>query len=350
MRIVAVTTFGLDLGDGSSYFVKRDENMQIVARGKVSTRKAALVRKMKPQPGDRIVLEAGTHSGWVSRAFLEMGCEVVVANPRQVPLLTRSERKSDRRDAELLCQLGQVEPELLEPVSHRELEKQEDLVVIKARDQLIRERTGLVNYVRGTLKQFGIRIRKCSTERFAKVAMDYVPEQLGMALGPVLETIGALSEHIQGMDREIERLCKEKYPETELLMQIRGVGALTALTFVLVVGSPGKFKHNRSMGPLLGLIPKLRQSGNKDPELGITKAGNELLRRLLVNCAHYILGHFGQDSDLRRFGQRLEARGGKVAKKKAVVAVARKLSVLMLLLWRNGEVYEPLYNADQKAA
>ena len=130
-----------------------------------------------------------------------------------------------------------------------------------------------------------------------------------------------------------------------LLRQVPGVGALTALTYVLTLEDPARFADPRAVGSYLGLRPRQADSGDLSPQLHVTKAGDEMLRRLLVGAAHYILGPFGPDTDLRRWGLGLAARGGKRGKRLAVVAVARKLSVLLLRLWATGEAYEPLRNA-----
>ena len=164
------------------------------------------------------------------------------------------------------------------------------------------------------------------------------------ALGPVLEQIASLRGRIRDYDRKLEAISKEHYPETELLRQVEGVGALTALTFVL---TPYRFERSRSVGAYLGLVPARDQSGDTDPQKRISKEGDEMLRRLLVSGAHYILGPFGSDSDLRRHGQKIASRGGKNAKKRAAVAVARKLAVLLHSLWVSAEIYEPLRNAHR---
>ena len=143
-------------------------------------------------------------------------------------------------------------------------------------------------------------------------------------------------------------ISKESYPETELLRQVEGIGPLTALTFVLTLEDPYRFEKSRSVGAYLGLVPASDQSGERDPQRRISKEGDEMLRRLLVGSAHYILGPFGSDSDLRRHGEKIASRGGKNAKKRAVVAVARKLSVLLHRLWVNAEVYDPLYNTHRR--
>lgn len=346
MTTITVHTIGLDLGDRSSYYVMRDKEGRILGRGRVGTSKGVLERRFGRINRCRVVMEAGGQSGWVSRLFKEMDFEVVVANPRKIPWLTQSHKKTDRTDAEMLSEIGQIRVSLLEPIEHRDEEKQKDLSIITAREQLIKVRTNLINHVRGVLKSMGIRVRKCSTACFAKVARGRVPETMQEALGPVLETVASLSGKIKAMDKTVLKLCRDKYPETRLLMEVRGVGALTALAFALIVDNPERFETNRSVGAYLGLVRKMKDSGKSSPELGISKAGHKLMRRLLVNCAQYILGHFGEDSDLRRHGKKLAAKGGKVARKKAVVAVARKLSVVLLHLWRNGEIYQPLYNAE----
>ena len=168
------------------------------------------------------------------------------------------------------------------------------------------------------------------------------------ALGPILEQIGSLTERIRDYDRKLEEISKERYPETELLRQVEGIGPLTALTFVLTVEDPYRFEKSRSVGAYLGLVPATDRSGDRDPQKRISKEGDEMLRKLLVGSAHYILGPFGSDSDLRRHGEKIASRGGKNAKKRAAVAVARKLSVLLHRLWVSGEVYDPLYNAHRR--
>jgi transposase len=159
-----------------------------------------------------------------------------------------------------------------------------------------------------------------------------------------LETIASLTQRIRQYDRQLETISEERYPETELLRQVEGIGPLTALTFVLTLEDPHRFERSRSVGAYLGLVPATAQSGDRDPQKRISKEGDEMLRKLLVGSAHYILGPFAkEDSDLRRHGEKIASRGAKNAKKRAVVAVARKLAVLLHSLWVSGEVYEPLY-------
>jgi transposase len=198
------------------------------------------------------------------------------------------------------------------------------------------------------VKSFGGRLPKCPARSFHNKVVEHIPEALWPALEPILKTIGSLTERIRDYDRQLETICQEHYPETNLLRQVEGVGALTALTFVLTLEDPYRFEKSRSVGAYLGLVPARDQSGDRDPQKRISKEGDERLRKLLVGSAHYILGPFGSDSDLRRHGHRIATRGAKNAKKRAAVAVARKLSMLLHRLWITAEVYDPLYNAHQR--
>ena len=188
---------------------------------------------------------------------------------------------------------------------------------------------------------------KCPARSFHNRAAEHIPESLRPALEPILEQIGSLTQRIGDYERKLEEISKEHYPETELLRQVEGIGPLTALTFMLTLEDPYRFEKSRSVGAYLGLVPAQDQSGDRDPQKRISKEGDEMLRKLLVGSAQYILGPFGSDSDLRRHGQKIASRGGKNAKKRAVVAVARKLAVLLHSLWISGELYEPLRNTDR---
>ena len=338
-------TIGLDVGDRRSHVCILDESGEVVEEAQVRTTSAALGGRFTGEEPARVVLEVGPHSPWISRLLADAGHEVVVANPRKLRLIYENDRKSDRADAEYLARVGRLDPALLAPVVHRGEEVQADLAVIRSRSALVEARTALVNHVRSTVKASGGRLPKCSTDSFHRKVEEHIPEALWPALLPVIDTIGALTAEIHDMERWIEELAETEYPETELLTQVAGVGTLTALCYMLTLETPERFKRSRDVGPYLGLVPRRHDSGESSPELRITRAGDVLLRKLLVQCAHYILGPFGPDTDLRRWGVRLEARGGPGARKRATVAVARKLAVLLHRLWVTGEVYDPLRNS-----
>jgi transposase len=294
----------------------------------------------------RIALEVGTHSAWIARLLMELGHEVFVANPRKLRGIYQNERKSDRVDAQWLARVARVDPKLLAPITHRGRQAQADMARLRARQALVHTRTRLVNHVRGAVKSFGARLLKGSTITFSKKAVNGLPEDLREALMPILEALTMLTSSIAAYDKGIKELCQQRYPQTALLRQVAGVGPVTSLSYVLTLEDPGRFRRSRAVGSFLGLTTRRSQSGDRDPELGITKAGDRYLRSLLVQAAHYVLGPFGPDSDLRRWGLALAARGSQNAKKRAVVAVARKLAVLLHRLWVTAEVYEPLRNSE----
>jgi transposase len=341
-RMTVGLTVGLDVGDRYSYLCALDAAGEVVEEGRIPTTAVAIQRRFVSRERMRIVLETGTHSPWISRLLSTLGHEVLVANARRLRLIAEHDAKSDRVDAETLARLGRADPTLLAPIRHRSEATQADLAVVRARDALVRVRTLLVNHVRGAVKAVGGRLPKCSTHSFPRQVGTAIPDGLMPALGAVLATIEQLSRTIRTYDRRIAELSVTTYPETASLQQVAGVGPVTALCYVLTLEDPTRFTRSRSVGSYLGLRPKQDDSGRSTPQLRITKAGDGMLRRLLVGSAHYLLGPFGPDCDLRRWGLRLAARGGKNAKKRAVVAVARKLAVLLHRLWSTGEVYEPL--------
>ena len=339
-------TAGLDLGDKYSYLCLIDtESGEVIEEVRLRTTPEDLRRRFEPAQQLHIAIEVGTHSPWVSRILEECGHEVLVANARKVRLIYGNKRKTDKLDAEKLARLARADPQLLYPIEHRSEDSQVHRALIHSREVLVRSRTQLINHVRGTVKSFGCRLPKCSARSFHKKVRDQLPSELTEALGPIVETVGSLTEKIKDYDRRIEELAAERYPETRLLRQVPGVGPLTALTFVLTLEDPQRFRESRSVGAYLGLAPGTDQSGEQDPQKRMSGEGDEMLRRLLVGSAHYILGPFAPDSELRRHGEKIAERGGKNAKKRAAVAVARKLSVLLHRLWVSAEVYEPLHNA-----
>lgn len=343
------TTVGLDLSDRVSHFhVLRGDGVKLDA-GKVATNRASLELLFTSWAGCRLVLEAGGHSPWVSRLATRCGMESVVANPRRVQLISKSDRKTDRTDAELLARLGRSDVALLAPITHRSEQSQAHLAVQRSRNAVVSSRTLFINHVQGVLKSFGLRAPSCSPECFHTRAAAFVPESLASALTPILKIIGQLNTEIRGFDREMKRLCREVYPEAAALQQVPGVGPIVSLTFMLTLGSHERFASGRDVGPYVGLVPRKQSSGDSDPQLRITKAGDRELRRLLVLSANYILGRFCPDCDLRRFGMRIAGDGSdRKAKKRARVAVARKLAVLLHHLWRSGATYDPLHQAKRR--
>ena len=335
-------TVGVDLGDQWSHYCILDLEGETLAEGQLRTTQQDVAELFQALNAARVVVEVGTHSAWVREVICLYGHEVLVANPRLMEGSKRRKRKNDRIDANKLARLGRVDPQSLHPMQHRSKEVRQDLVMLRARDALVVVRTELINATRGLVKSMGTRLPKCSSPSFAQKVEEAVPAEIREALLPLVRMTAALSDCIQGYDEKIEKLASEKYGHTALLRQVKGVGPITSLAYVLTLENPKRFVKSREVGPYLGLVPKQEDSGESQPQLGISKAGDQMVRRLLVGSAQYILGPFGPDTDLRRYGLRLCERGGKNAKKRAAVAVARKLAVLLHRLWVTGEVYEPL--------
>ncbi len=343
-NIIPSITIGLDLGDKKHAVCVLDAAGSIIDERSITNHRESLRRLSQKHPGARIALEVGTHSPWTSRFLQSLGHEVVVANARKLRAIYANHRKSDRTDARMLAKIARVDPELLHPVEHGSEQAQRDLLQIKLRDNLVRQRVNIISSIRFALKSLGIRLPSPNTACFAKRCRTLLggehAELLAM-VEPSLQTVDLLTRNIRELERRIETLCEESYPATELLRRIPGVGAMTSLSFVLTIGDPERFARNRDVAAYLGLVPKRDQSGDLDKQLRISKTGDAYLRRLLVGAAQYILGPFGPDCDLKRKGLQLAGRGGSRAKKKAVVAVARKLSVLMLTLWKEQGDYQP---------
>jgi transposase len=341
-------TIGLDLGDRSSWYCVLDERGEVVLEQKLSTTPKGMEEVFGGMPRSRIALETGMHSPWVSRLLNKLGHEVIVAHARNVRLIGESRRKDDRLDARTLARLARIDPQLLCPVKHRSAKAQAHLTVIRARAGLVRARTALINVARGVTKSYGERLRGCSARNLNPEKAESLSPELRVALEPLLQEIESLSERIREYNERIERIAQEQYPETALLKQVKGVGTLVALTYMLTLEDPHRFQKSRDVGCYAGLQPGRRNSGQSEPQLRISKEGDAYLRGLLVQSAHHILGPFGADSDLRRWGLKLAERGGKNGKKRAIVATARKLAVLLHRLWVNGEVYEPFYTSTRR--
>lgn len=340
---------GLDVGDRRSHLVARSREKRVVLRrcGLPTTREG-LTRAMEGLPRSLVVLETGTHTPWIANHLSALAHVPLVANARELAYIFRSHNKNDETDAEKLVRLGMADPPLVRPVRVKDPEAHKHLSVVRGRVLLVGARTMLINGARGMSKSMGERVEKCSTAAFPRRAEEQLEASVREMLDPMLAATAEVSDCIKEYDKKIDALCQERYPETRLLTQVPGVGNFLALSYVLTVADPTRFRRARDVGPFLGLIPRRDQSGGRDPDLSITKAGDCLTRRLLVNSTHYILGYNGPDCNLRRWGLERTTDGGQVAKMKTVVAVARKLAILLLHLWKTGETYQPLYGVAEQ--
>lgn len=332
-------TIGLDLGDRFSHYCMLNGDGDAIESGRIQSTEEAMRRHFEGEPTMRFALECGTHSPWISRLLEQLGHQVIVANTRKIRAITASESKNDRNDAEKLARFAFCDPRLLSPIHHRSPGRQQDLNLIQARSTLVRARTMIVNALRGLVKSAGGRLPACSPQGFQERVEASIPTALAEAARPLLNQIVALNASIQQMDRGIEQLAN-RYPEIPVLRTVPGIGPLIAAAYVLTLDRPDAVRHSRQAGAFLGLRPRQSQSGDSDPQHRISKTGNVYLRSLLVQAAHYVLGRFGPDSELRRWGMKLSASGGKRGKKRAIVAVARKLAVILHRIWQTGKPWQ----------
>src|ERR1700721_591742 len=288
-------TIGLDLGDRSSWYCLLDEVGEVLLEQKLGTTPKAMKEVFGGMPRCRIALETGMHSPWVSRLLSDLGYEVIVAHARNVRLIGESRKKDDRIDAQTLARLARIDPQLLSPVKHRSAQAQADLMTIRARAGLVRARTALVNTARGLAKRYGERLRGGNGRNMSPEKAERLSPELQAAMEPLLNAIESLSERIVEYNERIEKLAQQSYPQVALLKQIKGVGTLIALTFLLTLEDRHRFLKSRDVGCYLGLQPGRRNSGRSEPQLHISKEGDPYLRTLLVQGAHHILGPFGVD-------------------------------------------------------
>ncbi len=336
---------GVDLGDKTSHIcVLNAASGGVVERSSVRTCIESFERYFSKAAPMRVALETGTHSPWASRTIASFGHDVIVANSRELQLVYNTRRKSDRIDAEKLARLARLDVKLLAPVQHRSAHAQQGLALLRSRSALVRARTMLINHVRGVFKSFGYRTPPGSAAHFPVLAREVMPEELANSMLPALNVLEGTTAQIIALEGAIKELAAREYPEVALLMQVPGVGLITAMTFILTIEDPRRFESSRIVGAYLGLVPGRRQSGARDEKEGITKQGDSALRVLLVQCTQYILRRSSPDSDLKRHGLKIAGSNRTGGKQAAIIAVARKLAVLLHALWVTGEVYEPLRN------
>src|ERR1700676_5570096 len=286
-------TVGVDLGDQWSNYCILDLEGETLAEGQLRTTQEDLAEFFQALNTARVIFVEGTHSPWVQELIGGCGHEVLVANPRMMDGSKRRKRKNDRIDANKLARLGRVDPQSLHPIQHRSREVRQDLVVLRARDALVAARTELINATRGLVKSMGTRLPKCSSPSFAQKVKDAIPVEVEEALLPLVQLTKTVNDCIASYDQKIEELGRKKYGHTTLLRQGKGGGPITPRAYALTLEDPQRFGSSREVGPYLGLVPKQEDSGDSQPQLGISKTGDRMLRRLLVGSSQYMLGAFG---------------------------------------------------------
>lgn len=336
------SALGIDLADRSAQFCVMTAEAGVAAEGKIELTPRKLGELWRAHGDvDVVVLEAGSPATWVTELLEGLGARVIVADPRKLKAVTESVRKSDVRDAQMLARLGLADEQLLSPTYVRPPEHRRAMTQLRVRDQVVRQRSSTIAEIRATVKLEGLRLRRCEAELVHEQEAG-LPEELAMVLAPLFATLRAQDAAVAAYDAQIAETSK-RFPAAALLDEIDGVGPITALAFVVVVGDPARFRHTRDIGAYLGLVPRRDQSGQSDPSRRITKAGCGFLRRLLVQCAQVLCRPVGKDSALRRRTAAMLERRGKAGKRQVVVAVARRLSVVMLSMLKSQQRWQPLH-------
>jgi transposase len=339
-------TIGLDLGDRSSFYCVLNGSGEVILEERVSTSPEAMKKIFGKMPRSRIALETGTHSPRVSRLLSELGHKAIVAHARNVRLIAESRHKDDRLDAQALARLARIDPELLSPIQHRTAQAQADLSVVRARYALVRSRTALICAARGLTKSFGERIRVSNPKAFRPAMGETLSPQLQVALAPLLSALETITARIHEYDVRLEELAEASYPEVALLKQVNGVGTLIALTYVLTLEDPRRFRKSRDAGCYVGLQPSRRNSGQCEPQLHITR-GKLLSTDGTGARSTTHLGALRRGLRSAPMGTETGRTWRQKRKKRAIVAVARKLAVLLHHLWISCEAYEPLHNTRE---
>ncbi len=344
-----VTVIGMDLGDKNHKAIGLSEDSEVVSRAKVPCTPNGVLAYLKRHPGALLAIETGPCCRWVAEIAAGLGHEVIVGNARKLRAIWQSNRKDDWRDAEMLARIARTDRKLFHPVKLRNADNQRLMRLVKARDVLVRNRTAIVNQIRGFCKSEGAPLPRCSAEAFVKLKEHLPPEVMNVSCY-LFKLLQGLNDLIKRYDKVIAKAVKRIHGDDAALLEaIAGVGPVTTAAFLAAVGDVGTFERAREAGPYFGLVPRRDQSGMTDKQLPITKEGNHTVRRLLVTAANFIMGPFGPDCDLRRYGLRIAERGGKNARKRAKVAVARKLAVVMLAILKNKTAYRPLMDAESAA-
>jgi len=326
---------GIDIGNKLNFICVLNREGKELFVGSIPNTKEAMLEYFDSIEKSSVVLEVCSHSPWISKLLVSIGHDVFICNPRKLSSVTQNIKKSDEEDCQMLAKLLLTGKHLLSPVHHAKEDAMRDFLLIKSRRSLVKCRTILINNSRGVVKAFGERISpNLSPDAFHKYAGASLKKETYEKIKDLIVVVGKTTDQILKYEKNINTLIKKKYPAAQLLQTINGVGPLTSLTYVLTIDDPARFEKSRDVGAFLGLVPRRDQSGDKDKQLPITKAGSKLLRSLLLNCANFILSEKGEDNQIKRFGLKIRGDGtSKSRSNKAKVAVARKLSVIMHQLW-----------------
>ena len=343
-------TIGMDLGNEKHAVCALDQAGKVLWRRDVANTPEALRPFFKENAGATVAMETGLCCRWISALAKSCGCEVLVGNARRLAAIWQSKQKNDENDALMLARLARADRELFHPVELRDDERHEMVQILELREVAVSQRTQAVNSVRGLCKALGVFIPKCDASCFHKVAKDAIPADRAWKFKPMIRHLKEIAATVRRYDAMLEKYARSHFKEeVELLQTIPSVGPVTSCAFVAHISDPRRFGSARDAGAYFGLTPGQDQSGDRDAPKRITKTGSTLMRHLLVTAANYILRESSPDTALKRHGERICERGGKVARRKAKTAVARKLAVTMLAMLKSGKPYDDVLAAKKAA-
>jgi transposase len=299
----------------------------------------------------RIVLETGTLSNWLARGLRGYHLPVEVIDARQAhSVMKLQHNKTDANDAELLASLARTG--FYRPVAVSSAASQEQRILLKARRHLVNQRRDTQNAIRGFLSSLGLRFPRGSGKLAARIEMALAARpELSVMIEPLLASAEAQRAEIERLDRVVKARAKEN-EACRNLMTVPGVAHNTALAFVATIGEATRFESSRAVGAYLGLTPRRHQSGELDYTGRISKYGDSLLRSLLYEAANSLLTGVKKSHPLKAHSLKDPARRIKrrSSHKKACVALARKLAVIMHAMLLSGEPFRWPENASAPAA
>ena len=331
---------GLDVGGKKTAISVVDRAGKIVWRGVIETHPTRIVDALRRWQDrlERVGLESGPFTPHLYRALAAMGYPMVCMDARRTADAIKSRRiKTDKTDAYALAEM--LRTGWFTKVHVKSVDTHRLKTLLGARDQLVKVKRSLGNQVRGVLRPFGIQLpSRVGTKRFAVAAHQATQDDpiLSASIAALLEALVAIEAQLEKLDGELKELAR-RHEVAWRLMSIPGVGPLTAMAFIAAIEDVRRFARMRDIGAYLGLTPKRYQSGDTDVPLGISKQGDHMARHYLYEAANAMLTTVKKRFGLRSWGLQLMKTHGA---KKARVALARKLAVIMGRMWKEGTHFE----------
>ncbi|MFZ5726956.1 IS110 family transposase [Agrobacterium sp.] len=330
---------GLDVSQKETSICIVDETGRPIHQGRVKSDPgvlAAVIAKKAPN-AERVGLETGAMSSWLWHELKRTGLPVVCIDARHAhAALSVRMNKSDENDARGLAELVRVG--WYREVAVKSEESQTARSILVCRSRLVRVRRDLENQMRSMLKECGLLFPRAAGRQFQRRVNDLITD--GHALGPILRPLLSVHQQtcseLEKIDRIVRDLARED-ETTRRLMTVPGIGVVTALTYRHTIDDPTRFQNAAKVGAYLGLTPRRKQSGEMDVTGKISRWGDRLLRAYLFEAASVLLHRTKRWCSLKAWGLRLAKRSGM---KKAQVAVARKLAIILHCIWVDGTEFE----------